>query len=199
MTWLQPNPDARLPNVPATISHRLGSSQGSSRPQVSVSPTKSLSPSSLPSSTLSCWRAGCTRAFPAPGSRVAQVHDRKYSLWCRAGKGWLGPLLSLLSRCLSRALGLHQGSQAELCQVGANCQVWEGAETQAFGRHPPVPAALPCPSLGTLSPSGRCLAYSSTFPSQIFSKGPPSPLFYLQKVVPQAHPMFCSLYLPCRG
>lgn len=171
MTWLQPNPDGRSSSKHPC--YHFPQAWLLPRPQVSVSPTKSLSPSSLSSSTLSFWKAGCTRAFPAPGSRAAQVHDRRWPLWCRAGKGWLGPLLSLLSRCLSRALGLHQGSQAEVPQVGANCQVSEGAETQACGRHPPVPATFPWPSLGALSPSGRCLAYSSTFPSHIFFKRTP--------------------------
>lgn len=59
------------------------------------------------------------------------------------------------SECLSWALGLSQGSRAELAASGpgsSNCQAWAGAEPQACGRHLPAPAALPGPQPGSPGP-----------------------------------------------
>lgn len=197
LTWPQLSPEARLPEVPVTIAHRLGSSQSSSESQVSVSPTKSLSPSSLSSSTLTPGGLAAPGPFRLPEAGCPGARQ-EVPPWCRAGKGWLGPLLPLLPRCLSWALGLHRGSQAERPR-------W--AQAVRAGRVlRPRPAAGTCqllrlsmPQPGSPGPYGCCLAYSFTFPSQIFSKGPPSSLFYLQEMVPQAHLMSWSLHFLSSG
>lgn len=110
--------------------------------------------SSLSSSMPSSWRAGCTRASVAPGSTTAQEkagadlsalsgspYPQSQPLPTRIGQAhaYLGHWTSI------RAVG------QSWTQVGSNCQVWEGAETQACGRHLPAPTTISMPQPGSPS------------------------------------------------
>ena len=161
MTWPQLSHEAPLPRVLLLFSHRLGSSQGSACSlQVSVFPAKT---SLSPHSPAPCWAPG---GLAAPGplrlAPRARLLGREVRLCFQAGKEERTSLCShhrwdpanqgRTSRCLSWALGLNQGNQAELATGGSNCQVREVFETQACSGHQPTPATLSMPWPGSRNP-----------------------------------------------
>lgn len=85
-------------------------------------------------------------------------------------------------------------SWPQVAQVSSNCQVGEGAETQACGRHLCPSHA---PAWEPLVHRAPGLTHFTALVVQVFSKGPPPPHLHLQKLVPYTHPMPCFLFPPC--
>lgn len=93
------------------------------------------------------WSSLCSHCCPSPLSQPPSSQGRA-------------------SQCLSWALGLSQGNQAELAPSGSNGQVWEGAETWACSGRLPAPATLSLPKPG--SPQSR-RPLPDPFPHILFS------------------------------